>query len=84
MTQKWLVPYSTLFLCDERMNKDRIFTKEKIQAGKEELLDRTARLFERNSEAVVVEDDGETQRSNTWSKIKDTRDEGSQTDLVTK
>ena len=41
-----------------------------------------ARLFERNSEEMVVEYYGATQRSNKWSNIKDTRYEGSQIELV--
>ena len=42
------------FQCDERTIKAVIFTKEKFQAGKEYLLERKARFFERKSEAVVV------------------------------
>ena len=40
-----------------------------------------ARFFECKIEAVVVEDYGATQRIKKWSKIKDTRDEGSQTEI---
>ena len=42
------------------------------------------RFFELNSEAVVVEDYSTTQRSNKWSKINDTIDEGSQTEMSRK
>ena len=42
------------------------------------------RLFECSSEAVVVEYYDKTQVSNKWSKIKDTRDEGSKTDMERK
>ena len=35
-----------LFKCDDHMIKTRLCTQEKLQDGKEELLDRMARLFE--------------------------------------
>ena len=73
-----------LFQCDERMIKARLCTKEKFQAGKEELLDHMACSFERESDAVVVEDYCATQISNKWSNIKDTRDDGSQTEITCK
>ena len=38
-----------------------------------------ARLVERKSDAVVVEDYGATQISNKWINIRDTRDKGSKT-----
>ena len=73
-----------LFKCDDHMINTRLFTQEKLQDGKEELLDSMARFFEYKSEAVVVEYHGVTQRSNKWSKNKDNRDEGSQTDMTCK
>ena len=47
-------------------------------------MDRMAHLFELKREAVSVEDYGTTQRSNKWSKINDTIDEGSQTEMSRK
>ena len=59
-------------------------TKEQFQYGKEEFLDHMARLFESRSEALVVEYYDATQIISKWSKIKVTRDEGSQTDMAGK
>ena len=64
-----------LFQCDERMIEAGIFTKDQFQDGKEDLLNSMARLFGRNSEAVVVEDYGKTQIRNNWGNIKGTIDE---------
>ena len=75
---------NSLFQCDESMIKAGLCTKEKFQAGKEELLDHMACSFERDSDAVVVEDYCVTKISNKWGNIKDTRDNGSQTEITCK
>ena len=53
-----------LFQCDEIMIKAGLYTKEKFQAGKEELLDCMAHFFEHKSETLVVEDYYATKISN--------------------
>ena len=61
-----------------------LWTKERFQAGNEELLYHITRFFECKSEAVVVEYYGTTQRRNKWINVKDTRYKVSQTDMTLK
>ena len=46
--------HNSFFQFDERMIEAGLFTKDKFQAGKEELLDRMESFFERHSGAVIV------------------------------
>ena len=66
---------NALSQCDERMIGSGLRTKYQFQDVKEGFLEYMARLFGRNSEAVVVEYYGKTQIRNNWGNIKGTIDE---------